>query len=105
MRKCFTPVLIGVGLLSPGCSFICNMAYNIKQEPKDAIRQKVILKRHERLGAVAWDEMVAQYGCQFSDDYRQGFIDGFADYLTYGGIVTDGTYDVPVVPAVPPPRY
>jgi hypothetical protein len=105
MRMRYTPVLVGACLFGPGCSFVCNIERNLWQEPKVALDEKVILKRHERLGRMAWDEMVAQYGCQFSEDYRIGFIDGFVDYLTYGGTSASGDGEVPIVPAVPPPTY
>jgi hypothetical protein len=105
MRIRYTPVLLGACLLGPGCSFVKNIERNVYWEPKIALDEKVILKRHIRLAKLAWDEMVAQYGCQFSDDYRLGFIDGFVDYLTYGGTSADGSGEVPIVPAVPPPNY
>ena len=105
MRMRYTPVLVGACLFGPGCSFVCNIERNICREPKVALDQSLILKRHERLARMAWDEMVAQYGCQFSEDYRSGFIDGFVDFLTYGGLNADGSGEVPVVPAVPPPSY
>jgi hypothetical protein len=105
MRMRYTPVLVGACMFGPGCSFVCNIERNLWQEPKVALDGKVILKRHERLGRMAWDEMVAQYGCQFSEDYRVGFIDGFVDYLTYGGTNKEGDGEVPVVPAVPPFPY
>jgi hypothetical protein len=105
MRIRYAPVLVGACLFGPGCSFVCNIERNLWLEPKVALEEKVILKRHERLGRMAWDEMVAQYGCQFSEDYRTGFIDGFVDYLTYGGTSADGSGEVPIVPAVPPPPY
>src|SRR5437016_6964397 len=105
MRMRLTPVLFVACLFGPGCSFVRNIERNLVQEPQNVKDEKVILKRHERLARLAWDEMVGQYGCQFSDDYRAGFIDGFVDYLTYGGISTNGCSEVPIVPAVPPPYY
>jgi hypothetical protein len=105
MRMIATPVLLGVCLLGPGCSFVSIIKRNIVHEPQLAFDEKVILERHERLGRLAWDEMVRQYGCQFSCDYRDGFIDGFVDYLTYGGYSLDGSSEKAVVPPVPPPKY
>jgi hypothetical protein len=99
------PVLLWACLSGSGCQFVYNIVRNTYNEPKIAIDETVVLKRHERLGALAWDEMVAQYGCQFSDDYRDGFIDGFVDYLTYGGTAPIGLDEQPIVPAVPPPKY
>lgn len=105
MRSRFTPVLMGICLLGPGCSFMRNIERNLVQEPKIAFDEAIMIKRHERLARMAWDQMVSQYGCQFSEDYRNGFIDGFVDYLTYGGVSPDGNGEVPIVPAVPPPYY
>jgi hypothetical protein len=106
MRMRITPVLLSACcLLGPGCSFVRCIKLNLLEEPKLATDEKVILNRHERLAREAWDAMVAQYGCQFSDDYRRGFIDGFVDYLTYGGTSAEGEGEVPIVPAVPPPYY
>lgn len=104
MRMLFTPVLLGACLLGPGCSFFHNVKRNFIHEPVLAMDEKVIIKRHERLGRLAWDEMVRQYGCEFSEDYRDGFIDGFVDYLTYGGC-PNMCGEAPLIPAVPPPKY
>ena len=105
MRMFVMPVVLAACLSGSGCSFVYNIVRNVFNEPKIDIDENVILKRHERLAKLAWDEMVAQYGCQFSDDYRAGFIDGFVDYLTYGGTAPIGLDEAPVVPAVPPPKY
>jgi hypothetical protein len=105
MRRFVMLVLFGACLSGSGCQFVYNIVRNVCNEPKIAIDEKVVLERHERLGKLAWDEMVSQYGCQFSDDYRAGFIDGFVDYLTYGGVAPMGLDEAPVVPAVPPPKY
>jgi hypothetical protein len=106
MRLRLLPVLFGACLCGSGCHFAHYMKQNVVNEPKLAVEQRTILKRHERLGREAWDEMVGQYGCQFSDDYRAGFIDGFVDYLTFGGVASEGAIvDAPLIPAVPPPRY
>jgi hypothetical protein len=105
MRMRFTTILLGVCMLGSGCSFVRCIQQNLVQEPKTAFDEAIMLKRHERLANMAWDEMVAQYGCEFSCDYKIGFIDGFVDYLTYGGTSMSGDGEVPIVPAVPPPSY
>ena len=51
MRMRYTPVLVGACLFGPGCSFVCNIERNMCREPKVALDQSLILKRHERLGA------------------------------------------------------
>src|SRR5437868_13339670 len=94
MRIRLTPVLLAVCVFGPGCSFVQSIKRNVINEPLLAMDEKLIIKRHERLGRMAWDEMVAQYGDQFSNDYRNGFIDGFVDYLTNGGRI-EGCAEVP----------
>jgi hypothetical protein len=104
MRKLYTPLVMGVCLLGPGCSFVHHIIKNMVNEPILACDEKVILHRHERLARMAWDEMCHQYGEQFSEDYRDGFIDGFTDYLTYGGCI-GACGEAPIVPPVPPVHY
>src|SRR5262245_65978004 len=87
MRNLFAPVVFGACLFSQGCSFVHNIIRNTVHEPMLACDEKAIVRRNERLARQAWDEMTHQYGLGFSCDYREGFIDGFADYLTYGGCV------------------
>jgi hypothetical protein len=98
------PVLFGVCLTGPGCQFCYEIKRNLINEPLYCCDQVAIRMRHERLAKQAWDEMVQQYGCTFSDDYRRGFIDGFVDYLTYGGCV-NGCEEGPFTPPVPPEHY
>jgi hypothetical protein len=105
MRRITATALLGFCLLlGPGCSFVHMIKLNIIHEPLLCIDEKIIIERHERLARLAWEEMVRQYGCQFSADYRDGFLDGFVDYLTYGGC-PQMTGETPLVPAVPPPKY
>jgi hypothetical protein len=58
---------------------------NTVHEPLLACDEKQTHHRCRKLGKQAWNEMVRQYGDAFSCDYREGFVDGFADYLFYGG--------------------
>jgi hypothetical protein len=105
MRIRYTPVLLAACLFGPGCSFVGIIKQNLYLEPKRLFEERILVKRHERLAQLAWYELVGQYGCQFSEDYHTGFIDGFVDYLTYGSTAPEGYGNEPLVPAVPPPHY
>jgi hypothetical protein len=105
MRIRCTSMLLAAILFAPGCSFVHIIKDNLILEPKRLVENRMILQRHERLAQLAWEEMVSQYGCEFSSDYRDGFIDGFVDFLTFGSVAPEGLGDEPMVPAVPPPRY
>src|SRR5438477_8973063 len=104
MRKLLTPAVMALALFGSGCSFVANIHRNLIHEPVLACDEIQIRRRNRALGAEAFAVMVAQYGCNFSEDYREGFIDGFSDYLTYGGCV-QGCGEKPIVPPVPPSRY
>jgi hypothetical protein len=105
MRMCYTPVLLAACLCGPGCSFVGIIKQNLYLEPKRLFEDRILIKRHERLAQLAWEEMIGQYGCQFSEDYHTGFIDGFVDFLTFGSVAPEGYGNEPMVPAVPPPHY
>src|SRR5205823_17094 len=131
MRTLLQPLVMAACLLGPGCQFACEIRRNLIHEPLMACDEKQIHHRCIKLGKQAWNEMVRQYGDSFSCDYRRGFVDGFADYLFYGGCIGDGgccagqcgngsaaggsttaqaadpgSYkEYPVCPAVPPERY
>src|SRR5262245_35660742 len=104
MRRVMTPILLVVCLGGSGCSFGWNIRRNLINEPRYGVDECLILWRHERLARQAWDAMTRQYGKEFTPHYRQGFIDGFVDYLTYGGCVS-GCGEAPIVPPVPPQCY
>jgi hypothetical protein len=85
MRTSLKLVVLATCLLGPGCQFACTVARNIVHEPLLACDEKATKHRCRKLGKQAWNEMVRQYGDAFSCDYREGFVDGFVDYLYYGG--------------------
>jgi hypothetical protein len=88
MRTLIKPLALGAFLLvGQGCQFMCHVARNVVHEPLLACDEKSTKHRCRKLGKQAWNEMVHQYGESFSCDYRQGFVDGFADYLYYGGCI------------------
>lgn len=105
MRMLLTPAVFGLALLGQGCSFTENIRRNILHEPTLACDEIQIRARNREIAKEAFAIMVAQYGCEFSDDYFRGFVDGFSDFLTYGGCMSGGCGEKPIVPPVPPSRY
>lgn len=104
MRKTCVPILLGICLLGPGCSFVRNIRRNIAYEIRYVQDERTIDKRVHRLARQAWEAMVHEYGECFSEAYEDGFCDGFVDYLKYGGC-TSGSGESPSVPAVPTEKY
>ena len=90
MRTMLRPMIVVGCLLGPGCQFMCHVGKNLWHEPHLACDEKQLKHRNVKYAKQAWNEMVKQYGECFSRDYRRGFVDGFSDYLTYGGCVGDG---------------
>lgn len=101
-------VRIGLAVLSllllasaSGCTVIRNEWRTLISQPLkyatniDFVRSK---KSSKALGEQAWNTFIA-YRPEHSDspDYRDGFIEGFADFITYGGKGAP--------PLVPPRRY
>ncbi len=105
MRMLLTPAVFGLAIVGQGCSFTESIRRNIVHEPILACDEFQIRNRNRAIGGEAFAVMVSQYGCDFSDDYRSGFVDGFTDYLTYGGCLSGGCGEKPIVPPVPPSRY
>lgn len=99
MRIRRTPAVLGLCLLGAGCTFVPNIERNILVEPARYCNDQKLFKRSRHLAEEAWTEVVSQYPDVegYSCDYRDGFLEGFADYLNFGG------HGEP--PNVPPPRY
>jgi len=89
------------GVLSPavaGCTLANNTARNVINEPHVVWSQHAIEHDLRRQARVAFQEVCGEYPDRaFSDPFREGFIDGYVDYLDRGG---NGS-----MPAVPPVRY
>ncbi|MFL5328017.1 MAG: hypothetical protein ACJ8C4_03825 [Gemmataceae bacterium] len=98
MRQ-FSLLLLGfVPICGSGCSFAQNIRQNVVFSPMYAATEAVDHHRHLQMGREAFAEMAMAYpDYEYSCDYRRGFVDGFADYLDFGGIGE--------APPVPPPSY
>jgi hypothetical protein len=101
MRKTLALAIVGLCLLSGGCSGpITLAARTVVIEPiHDWARADNVIEHHRdyRLAEGTWRELVkADPDHVFSSDFVQGFKDGFADYVYAGG-----TGEPPPLP----PRY
>jgi hypothetical protein len=87
----------GLGPLA-GCNLAYYTGYNLVNESRQALDEHRLSKRLRAEARAAWQEVCRQYpGSAFTDEFRDGFADGYVDYLDIG--------HVPQAPAVPPPRY
>ena len=98
MRQFAKAALCSLPLMAIGCGFMQNIRKNVVASPLYAATECVDHKRHQQMAREAWAEMACAYPeFEYSCDYRRGFVDGFADYLDYGGSGEP--------PPVPPPSY
>lgn len=98
MKRWLNRLLLAAPLTAIGCSFAANLRENLVVSPLYAATERVDHHRHMQMGREAWAEMANAYpDYEYSCDYRRGFVEGFADYLDYGGIGEP--------PPIPPPIY
>lgn len=93
--------LLLLGCLAPfaaGCNVFYLTGKNLVNEPITLAEQLCRCHDLRSDAKVAWQEVRCQYPrCMFSAEFRDGFIDGFSDYLDRGGYANP--------PAVPPKKY
>jgi hypothetical protein len=81
-----------------GCNIAHNAARNIVNEPLVVCTQHSIEHDLRKCARAAWREVRADYPRRaFTEEFRDGFLDGYIDYLDRGG---NGS-----LPAVPPAKY
>jgi hypothetical protein len=89
------------GVISPavaGCNLAHLTARNLVNEPHVVWTQHAIEHDLRRQARAAFQEVCGEYPDRaFSDPFRDGFTDGYVDYLDRGGNAS--------MPAVPPSRY
>jgi hypothetical protein len=86
--------------LSPltGCHLYRNIKHNIHNEISQFHDDEHIDKQLRKEARIAFNEMNRQYPHRcFGDDFRDGFIDGYTEYLDRGGNAD--------LPAMPPVKY
>ena len=97
MRGTFVAI---IGCLAPltGCHLYHAAARVIVDEPTLYFDERHLEKQLRNDARLAWAEVCRQYpNRSFTDDFVEGFCDGYTDYLDNGGTAQ--------VPAVPPHRY
>jgi hypothetical protein len=97
MKLLLWPIILCTA--SAGCgTFWQNTARNLTEAPIYGIDEFRITRRNHRLAREAWEQVSRDHAERpYSEDYGDGFIQGFADYLEYGRNAQP--------PAVPPFRY
>ena len=97
MRRYVALLTAALGLLPAGCGIVGNASRNIINEPHYSLDAHVLRHRARSQGRQAWAEWGKCQKGTFSGHYRDGFVDGYADYLLRGGSGDP--------PPVPPDRY
>ncbi len=89
---CLVPVLAGCGLLPRAARFV------VPEDTGPSQTRRGIERDQRRDAREAWQTIAARYpGQALSDEFRDGFLDGYADYLERG----EGAQP----PAVSPAKY
>jgi hypothetical protein len=98
MKKGLLAILVVVPVLGSGCGFMQNARRNVALSPLYTYTDRKEEHRNHLLAREAFRQMALQYPeHEFSCDYRKGFVDGFADFLAYGGVGEP--------PPMPAPKY
>jgi len=89
------------GLLPPllaGCHDSCFTARDLVNEHRTVRNEEAITRELRKDARCAWREVRSQFPRRmFSEEFRDGFLDGYTDYLDRGGDASP--------PLVPPARY
>lgn len=98
MRWKSVALAVALGPAAAGCNIAKNAARNIVNEPLVVCTQQCIEHDLRKHANAAWREVRDQYPRRaFTAEFRDGFVDGYVDYLDRGG---NGS-----LPAVPPAKY
>jgi hypothetical protein len=90
--------VIGVSMLPTGCALVGSAANHVAYKAKECLDDSRERARDRQWAEAAWNGYrCARPGVPYSDDYGDGFKEGFADYLYAGGSGEP--------PALPPRRY
>ena len=89
-----------VGCLAPlaGCHLARNIARNAYNEPTEILDEVHVERQLRREAKAAFGEVKRQFPRRsFCDDFDEGFVDGYSDFLNSGGKAD--------MPAMPPLKY
>jgi hypothetical protein len=67
------------------CGFLRYAAINLTETPLQAFSESRREHRNYRLAKKGWAEFAEEADHTYSHDFKDGFIDGYADYLDHGG--------------------
>jgi hypothetical protein len=90
-------VLAGCGVALTGCRLAHSVAHTLVNEPIEYLDEKKVTAHLRKDGRKLLREWCGHHNRAVSEDFEDGFEDGYADYLEHGGVATP--------PAVPPPKY
>ena len=95
----WTPLIVaGIALSQAGCQLWRASAHNILNEPIEYLDQNKLANQLEKDAKLRFKELESHFGRKsLSEDFEQGFVDGYTDYLEHGGQATP--------PAIPPLKY
>ena len=81
-----------------GCNVAKLVTHNLVNEPLVAHTERAIERDLRSDARASWQEVRSQFPRRmFTADFRDGFVDGYGDYLAHGGTAQP--------PAVPPLKY
>ena len=89
-----------VGCLTPltGCHLARNVTRNAYNEPTEILDEVNVERQLRREAKAAFAEVKRQYPRRsFCEDFEDGFVDGYSDFLDSGGNA--------IMPAMPPLKY
>jgi hypothetical protein len=94
----WTAILVA-GCVTPlvGCRLAQTAAHNLVNEPVEYFDERKVTKRVREEAEDVLKELCGRRGRVFADDFKDGFVDGYADFLERGGNTAP--------PAVPPLKY
>lgn len=98
MKRCSIALMALLPFLGAGCGFAKNIQRNVVYSPLYTLTDHADHHRHEQMAREAFLQMAMNFPDQeFGCDYRRGFVEGFTDYLDFGGVGEP--------PPIPPPSY
>src|SRR5436309_2343994 len=98
MRTSWALGIAGLCSLATGCQLVTTAVHNLANETKLAVAEVQERHRYKNLALAHWQRVrQAAPAKNYSNDYFDGFICGFIDFLEFGG---NGQ-----PPTVPPQHY
>jgi hypothetical protein len=98
MRASLALCVIGLSMLPTGCALVGTAARNVTYKTQECLDDQRERRRDRTWAEAAWNGFhFAHPDTPYSDDFADGFKEGFADFLYAGGTGEP--------PALPPRRY